>query len=94
MADTIVINETDAEIEAEATRAAINAVKLTNLTNSPYDLQSKNGPVRLPALGTVTGEFEGAYLDLLEIGGSVKVEESEPKPKRGRPRKQETADGH
>lgn len=66
-------------------------LKITNLTNSPYDLQSKNGPMRLPAHGTVTGEFEGAYLDLLEIGGSVKIEavtQDTVKPKRGRPRKE------
>lgn len=68
--------------------------KILNRTNSPFDLQGLNGPVRLPAFGEVEAEFSPDYLDILRAGGNVEVEESEPKPRRGRPRKKETADGH
>lgn len=51
--------------------------KITNLTNSPYDLQSVDGPVRLPAFGSVDGEFTGEYLDLLAASMAVRVEDAE-----------------
>lgn len=51
--------------------------KITNLTNSPYDLQGVDGPVRLPAFGSVEGEFSGEYLDLLAASMAVRVEGAE-----------------
>lgn len=57
---------------------------ITNLTNSPYDLESAEGPVRLPAFGEVTGEFSGEYLELLEASMAVRVE-PEAKPKKAEP---------
>lgn len=51
--------------------------KITNLTNSPYDLQGVDGPVRLPAFGSVEGEFSGEYLDLLAASMAVRVEDAE-----------------
>ena len=55
--------------------------KITNLTNSPYDLQGVDGPVRLPAFGSVEGEFSGEYLELLAASMAVRVEDAEaPEP--------------
>lgn len=54
--------------------------KITNLTNSPYDLQGVDGPVRLPAFGSVEGEFSGEYLDLLEASRAVSVEDADAVP--------------
>ncbi|MGE8376219.1 MAG: hypothetical protein ACN6N5_12865 [Diaphorobacter nitroreducens] len=51
--------------------------KITNLTNSPFDLQGTDGPVRLPAFGSVEGEFSGEYLDLLAASMAVRVEDAE-----------------
>lgn len=48
-------------------------VTVKNLTNSPYDLQSTKGPIRLPAFGEVSGEFPDEYLALLEASMAVKV---------------------
>lgn len=60
-----------------------------NLTNSPYDLQTTNGFVRLPAFGEVEGEFMGDYLQLLEASMAVKVIDTASHPldhdKDGRP---------
>ena len=50
--------------------------KITNLTNSPYDLQGVDGPVRLPAFDSVEGEFAGEYLDLLAASMAVRVEDA------------------
>ncbi|ARP53669.1 hypothetical protein ALFP_1782 [Alcaligenes faecalis] len=50
--------------------------KITNLTNSPYDLQGVGGRVRLPAFGSVDGEFSGEYLDLLAASMAVRVEDA------------------
>lgn len=47
--------------------------KITNLTNSPYDLRGKNGVVRLPAFGEVVGEFSGEYLEILHSSGAVSI---------------------
>lgn len=49
-------------------------IKVTNRTNSPYDLQGVNGSVLLPAFGEVEGEFSDEYLELLESSGAVSVE--------------------
>lgn len=51
--------------------------KITNLTNSPFDLQGVDGPVRLPAFGSVEGEFTGDYLDLLAASMAVRVEDAD-----------------
>lgn len=48
--------------------------KITNNTGSPYDLPSKNGNVRLPAFGSVEGEFDGEYLAVLEASLTVSIE--------------------
>lgn len=55
--------------------------KITNLANSPYDLQGADGPVRLPAFGSVEGEFSSEYLDILKAGGVVHIEEIAEKAK-------------
>lgn len=52
--------------------------KITNLTNSPYDLQGVDGAVRLPAFGSVDGEFSGEYLQLLEASQAVRIEDAKP----------------
>lgn len=44
-----------------------------NLTNSPFDLPTVSGTVRLPAFGEAEGEFTGDYLQLLEASMAVKV---------------------
>lgn len=51
--------------------------RIKNLTNSPFDLQGMAGPVRLPAFGSIEGDFSGEYLDLLRASGAVTVEEAE-----------------
>ncbi len=51
---------------------------ITNLTNSPFDLQGTKGVVRLPAFGSVDGEFSGEYLGLLEASMAVRVEDAAP----------------
>lgn len=69
--------------------------RLTNLTNGPFDIQSKAGGMRLPALGTIEGDFDDDYLATLNRCGMVKVEYGDMEPagiepikrKRGRPRK-------
>lgn len=70
--------------------------KITNRTHSPFDLQGLSGAVRLPAFGEIEGEFDPEYLEILRAGGNVLIEESESetKPKRGRPRKQEASNGN
>lgn len=48
-------------------------ITVKNLTNSPFDLQSPKGTVRLPAFGQVSGEFNGEYLQLLKASLAVEV---------------------
>ncbi|NSX90131.1 hypothetical protein [Agrobacterium tumefaciens] len=48
-------------------------ITVKNLTNSPFDLQSPKGTVRLPAFGQVSGEFTGEYLQLLKASLAVEV---------------------
>lgn len=67
--------------------------KITNRTKSPFDLQGLNGPVRIAAEGTIEAEFDPDYLEILAAGGNVIIEDSAPKPRRGRPRK-ETSNGN
>lgn len=54
-------------------------ITVKNLTNSPYDLPSTKGMIRLPAFGEVSGEFSGDYLQLLEASMAVKVIEGQSK---------------
>ena len=51
--------------------------KIINLTNSPFDLASANGPVRIPAFGSVEAEFDDQYLQMLVAGNAVRVESSD-----------------
>ncbi|GLT03018.1 hypothetical protein GCM10007897_44570 [Sphingobium jiangsuense] len=46
---------------------------ITNLTNSPYDLE---GGVRLPAMGIVTEEFTDSYAALLRASPGIEVSEA------------------
>lgn len=48
-------------------------VTVKNLTNSPYDLPTVDGFVRLPAFGEVSGEFTGDYLQLLNASLAVEL---------------------
>lgn len=50
--------------------------KITNLTNSPFDLHGESGVVRLPAHESVVGNFSGDYLVLLAMSDAVKIEDS------------------
>lgn len=59
-------------------------MKITNLVNSPHDLATLDGPVRLPALGSVEGyyRFDPAYLAQMKAVGFFEIEEAdEPPPK-------------
>lgn len=67
--------------------------RITNRTASPFDLHGLSGSVRLPAFGEAVAEFDPDYLEILAAGGNVLIEDSAPKPKRGRPRK-EASDGN
>lgn len=49
--------------------------KLTNQTNSPFDIQTLNGPAVLHAFSTFEGDFDPAFLDLLKAGRAVLVED-------------------
>ncbi|WP_047219130.1 hypothetical protein [Delftia lacustris] len=66
--------------------------KITNLTNSPYDLQGVDGPVRLPAFGSVEGEFSGEYLGLLAASMAVRVEDAEAPASAPEPEPEPNAD--
>lgn len=54
--------------------------KITNLTNSPFELQSAEGMVRLPAFGSIEGDFAGEYLDVLRASGAVSVGHADSTP--------------
>lgn len=51
--------------------------KITNNTASPYDLPGVDGPVRLPAFGSVEGEFSGEYLEILAASQVVTIEQAD-----------------
>lgn len=51
---------------------------IRNRSNSPFDLISTGGPLRLPANGEVSGEFEAEYLTLLKASPVVEVIEDAP----------------
>lgn len=62
--------------------------EIKNLTNSPFDLETLDGPKRLPAMGAVSGTFEPAYLASLRSFGMYEVREvGEPKSLITTPRK-------
>jgi hypothetical protein len=58
---------------APLSREELHMVTVKNLTNSPYDLQGKEGMIRLPAFGEAEGEFNDDYLQLLEASMAVKI---------------------
>lgn len=47
--------------------------EITNLTNSPYDLETVEGIKRLPAMGSVKGKFSPEYLEALQGCGMFDV---------------------
>ena len=47
--------------------------EIKNLTNSPYDLETANGSVRLPAMGSVKGKFSDEQLTALRGCGLYEV---------------------
>jgi hypothetical protein len=49
--------------------------EIKNLTNSPYDLETANGSVRLPAMGSIKEEFSPGYLEALKSAGMFVVTE-------------------
>jgi len=49
--------------------------EITNLTNSPQDLESVDGIKRLPAMGSVKGKFSPEYLEALRGAGMYEVRE-------------------
>ncbi|WLS01737.1 hypothetical protein [Shinella oryzae] len=55
-------------------------VTVKNLTNSPYDLPTVDGFVRLPAFGEVCGDFTGDYLQLLKASLAVELLDDPGKP--------------
>lgn len=55
-------------------------ITVKNLTNSPYDLQGRDGLIRLPAFGEAQGEFNDDYLQILEASMAVKVLDAPSKP--------------
>jgi len=54
--------------------------RIVNLANSPFDLNSLKGEVRLPALGEVTEDFDTVELEALRGWGVFTVEDA-PAPK-------------
>lgn len=67
--------------------------KITNLTNSPFDLNGVDGAVRLPAFGSVEGEFSGEYLALLLASQAVRIEEAPAKPDDAKAKRTRKAEG-
>lgn len=58
--------------------------EITNLTNSPQDLEAVDGVKRLPAMGSVKARFAPDYLEALRRAGMYKVAEVKGP---GRPKK-------
>lgn len=48
-------------------------IRLKNATNSPYDIQTKQGMKVLPAHGELECELDPAYLDILKLSFAVEV---------------------
>lgn len=45
--------------------------KVTNKTPHPHDLQTKTGPKVISAYGTLEGDFDPAYLEIIKMGFDV-----------------------
>lgn len=58
--------------------------EIKNLTNSPYDLQSVDGPVRLPAMGSVKAKFSTEEIVSLSGCGLYEVSAVKPEPRKGK----------
>ena len=59
---------------------------LKNPTNSPYDIQTKQGMKVLPARGELECELDPAYLDILKLSFAVEVVDGREKaPKKSDP---------
>lgn len=52
---------------------------LKNPTNSPYDIQTKQGMKVLPAHGELECELDPAYLDILKLSFAVEVVDGKQK---------------
>ena len=71
---------------------------VTNMTSGPYKIDTIDGPVMLTANGSVTANFQDAYLERLKSFKAFEVMKGgDPvsaaggvvdKPRRGRPRKE------
>lgn len=48
-------------------------IRLKNATNSPYDIQTKQGMKVLPAQAELECELDPAYLDILKLSFAVEV---------------------
>lgn len=49
--------------------------EIKNLANSPQDLETVNGLMRLPAMGSVKAKFTPDYLAALRASGMYEVSE-------------------
>ena len=60
--------------------------EIKNLTNSPYDLETVDGPACLPAMGSVKGKFSDEQLTALRGCGLYEVTEvkSAPAPRKSK----------
>jgi hypothetical protein len=47
--------------------------KIKNLTNSPFDLNTVDGKVVLPAFGEIEADFDPGYLQMLRKARTVEV---------------------
>lgn len=56
---------------------------IRNLSHSPFDIQTADGPKILPVGGEMDAEFDPAYLEMMKAAGSVEVVEVAEKKKRG-----------
>jgi hypothetical protein len=65
--------------------------EIKNLTNSPFELETLDGPKRLPAMGSVSGRFDPVYLEALRGIGLYQVREVE-EPKAAPPGRKAGAD--
>jgi len=57
------------------TGVEMKTLTVTNLTNSPFDLE---GGVRLPAMGKLTHEFSEGYAEALRSAAGVEVHDPDP----------------
>ena len=58
-------------------------IKIKNLTNTPYELTDVDGKKTIvPAMGEITGKFDGEYLNLLIMCGAFEVVEKQADSKK------------